>query len=327
MQNTNTPNFSMSEKAIQSLHRHFDDASAFYFQEELTTKLPETFLTAYADLNGPKLIPIKSTINPMSGDRFGEYDIMDMAGKPKWQGDRTTDKPFADAKIKRYKYQVYKRELLFDFSSEDIAYASRGNRSLVDSKRLSTIQSHAQDTNQLMFFGDYDKFLQDDKFFGWLNHPLITKIEVAAATTGKTWSVKTGLDMVRDLNTAIDTILTSTNNTEVPDTIALPLAQYRLLQTTQVGNGLDTAMDFFMKTNPGINVEAANELKGAYPTGNKDIFVCYKKRDMNFWFDTYNLQFSEIFQQSIDLFTVKAEVWHGGILLIRPKSQLITYGI
>jgi hypothetical protein len=321
MENINSNLF--EPKFNQELVKHFDADTGFYFKEQLTSQLPETFNTIYAGLNGPKLVPIRSTIAETY--RYGTYNIMDSFGQPKWDVDTSTDTPAAEVNAKRKEYRIFRKSLKMIFTSDDITLSSR-LPSIIDDKRLSVLQGHAQDTNKIIFLGDYQKKLLDNDFYGWINHPDITKTEVAAGTGGKTWAQKTGLEIVKDLSDAVAEMQRSTNGSHVVDTIALPILQYQKLITTIIGSGIDTAFEYFQKVCPGVTLIPANELEKAYP-GNKDMFIAYQKAGNNFWFESSELKFTNIFQSKEDMFEVHAKLWHGGIILPRPKSQLIRYGI
>ena len=92
---------------------------------------------------------------------------------------------------------------------------------------------------QTTFFGD-----PAVGFRGFLNY---TGVTVATAATGAggytTWSTKTGIEMVKDVNAALTKVWEDSKGVFLPNVVFLPLAQYSLIANTPMA--LSTAASTF----------------------------------------------------------------------------------
>ena len=309
----------LTDKFLSSIEQNFDAATAFYFQDEVTARIEGYIETAYADLNGAKLIPVKNSALP--GQKFVEYLKYDTAGKPEYTVDLATDIPYVSARAEKASFPIFTKVLGMQYSSEDEIMGNLTNRSYIEQMIKAIIRGHAQDTNDLMFNGDY-------RTPGWVNNINIDKSIVANGASGSpNWESKTADEMVKDLNDAITNILDNTNNFHKVNTIALPLSQYRRLQTTRLGTGLQsTALEQFYYCNPGVTVEAANELESKF-TGGVNGFIAYEKSPDNFWFEMGELYATELHKKGVMNYEMAYLKSHGGVQFIRPKSQIIKFGI
>jgi hypothetical protein len=308
-----------SENFINQVSKHFDSATAFYFQNELTAELPKIIDTIYAELNGPKLVPVKNSTVP--GQQFVKYYTYDTFGRPDYITDLSNDLPSVSANAKVKQYPVFRKGVAVRYSVEDEIVGTLANRSLLEQLIKAAIRSHAQDTNQMMFFGD-------STVPGWINNPDLDKSVVANGADGSPlWDNKTPDEILKDLNDAITEVLDQSNNTHKVTTIALSLKSYRLLQETRLGAALQaTLLEQFIANNPGVNVVPANELKNAF-TNDSNGFVAYVNNGDNFWYEMDNMKMTDVFRRSLFEYEMGYLKTHGGVQIITPKSQIIKYGI
>ncbi len=113
----------------------------------------------------------------------------------------------------------------------------------------------------------------------------------------------------------------------------MPISRYQLIANTQMSPGSDTTiMQFFVRNNPSITIEWANELKGAFTsedgsTPNLDGFIVYTRSPDKFWqeipqaFEMFPPQFNNL------AYKVPCHSKHGGTIIAYPGSQTFRVGI
>jgi hypothetical protein len=91
--------------------------------------------------------------------------------------------------------------------------------------------------------------------------------------------------------------------------------------------GTDTTIaQFFLRNNPGMTLEYAPELKGAF-TGGLDGFITYKRSIDKFWQEIP--QAFEMFAPQWDnlAYKIPCHSKHGGTIIAYPQSQVFRRGI
>jgi Uncharacterized protein conserved in bacteria len=100
-----------------------------------------------------------------------------------------------------------------------------------------------------VIFGNKDLGLQP-----WINYPGIDTITVGVGASGQTeWNDKTGLEMVRDVNTCLKVMWENSKTLMKPQTVFIPLTQFGLLTEAPVVLGstgtATTAIEYLKKNN------------------------------------------------------------------------------
>jgi hypothetical protein len=136
------------------------------------------------------------------------------------------------------------------------------------------------------------------------------------------WKNKTPDEILKDLNNAVSKIKTTTNGLELPDTVALPIAQDVLISTTARSPTSDTTIkEFFLRNNPGINTAQIPRLAGA-GSGATDRMIVYRAQP-----DALQLAIPQEFEQfppqieGMEM-SVPCHMRTGGLLVFFPLSVL-----
>ena len=123
----------------------------------------------------------------------------------------------------------------------------------------------------------------DNNTYGFLNDPgLPAYVEVATGVAGYTWSVKTFLEITKDIRTAIVALRTQSQGVIDPGklklTLALPTDCVDLLSTvTDFGISVS---DWLKQAYPNIRVVNAPQLNNAYMSDN--VFYLYAEEVNDF---------------------------------------------
>lgn len=301
-------------------HINNDVASSIFFPRELEAIKPGSYDVEYAPLSAFKLIPVSRTTDP--GAQVVTYNQYDSTGRAKIISNYADDVPLVNVSGKQFTSNIVSIGDAYLISIQDLRSSRFANKN-IEQKLIQTANNAIQqDMNELAFFGNSHAGIQ-----GWLTNPSIDVQPVAGATApDRLWSAKNGPQMIDDLTEAISAIKTDTKGVEIPDTIALPIAQYYRLQTTQYSAGTDTtALEWFLQNNPGFTVIAANELQGAF--GGLDGFVVYTRSESKFWQEV-PVAF-EMFPpiQENYAYKVLCHARYGGVIVAYPQSQAFRTGI
>ncbi len=300
---------------------NLDTGTSIFFARELEQIKSTVKEVLHAPLKSTQLIPVDTTTSP--GAMTVTYTQYESTGSAKIIANYADDLPLADTLGRQFTNNLRSIGNSFVMSIEDIRAAQFTGKPLESRKASSALLAHQQRMNSLAFYGDAAAGIT-----GWLTAPSVNSADVAGANPGaKLWSAKTPALILADLNEAVSYIVDTTNGVEQPDTIVMPIKQYQLISNTQYAAGTDTTiLQFFVRNNPGITIEWANELKGKF-AGGKDGFIAYKK-DINKFYQEIPLFFEMMAPQWENLaYTVPCHSKHGGTIVVYPQSQVFRTGI
>lgn len=300
---------------------NLDAGESIFFLRELEQIKARSFDVLYAPLASTRLIPVDSTTNP--GAKTVTYSQYDSTGVAKIIANYADDLPTADAKGIQITNNIVSLGNSFIISLEDIRAARFANKPLEQRKADAAAKAHLQEMNRIAFFGSSAYGVS-----GWIYNPAINNNFVAGSNAAaRLWSAKTSTEILADMNEAVTYIIDNINGVEYPDTIVMPIAQYQFIANTQMAPGTDTTiLQFFVRNNPLITVEWANELKGAFP-GGLDGFIAYEKNINKFWQEIPQV-FEMLAPQYDNLaYKVPCHSKHGGTIIAYPQSQVIRRGI
>jgi hypothetical protein len=297
-----------------------DAADTVFFARELEQIKNRTIETLYAPLNYSRLIPIDDTTHP--GADTVTYTQYDFTGKAKVISNYADDIPRVDISGKQFTSNIRSIADYYEVTLMELRAAQFTGKPVSDLKAKVALNAHQQTMSDLAFYGDAEKGI-----VGWLTAPGINKAAVAGNGAAKKFENKTPALMLEDLNEMKTYVMKTTNGALKVDTFVLPISQYCRISNTQYAPGTDTTvLQFFLENSPGITVEMANELQGAFP-GGTDGMIAYKKDKSVFWQEIP--QFAESFppQQVKLAYQIFFHSRHGGTIVAQPQSQVFRYGI
>lgn len=306
-----------------SKYVNLDADAGIFFDRELEQIKSRSYDVLKAPLAANRLIPVDSTTAP--GAKAVTYEQYDSVGIAKIIANYADDLPTAEVKGLQFTSYLKSIGSAYVYSLEDIRAAQFAGKPLEQRKANQAARAHQEKMNSLAFFGDSEYGIQ-----GWLTNANIPSAPVVADGTGSTteWVNKTPDQILRDLNNAVTSIIETTNGSEVPNTVVLPIEQYQLIATRRADSGTDTTiLQYFVNNSPVIqSVEWANELKGAF-TGSSDGFIVYDKNPDKLWQEIPQM-FEQLPVQEYNLaYKVPCHSKHGGTIVPYPLAQVFRYGI
>lgn len=299
---------------------NLDAAETLFFQRELESVKSQTYDVIRAPLKALELIPMSTDAG--AGAETITYQQFDMTGIAKIVANYADDLPRANVKGKEFTSRVKSIGNSYGYSLQELRAAQFAGRPL--NARLASAAARAQREkwNRLAFNGDDEHGIQ-----GWLDNPNVPSSAVAAGESANTeWSTKTAEEILADMNDAVTSVISTTNGAEQPDTIVLPIAQYRLINTTPRSTGSDlTILQYFERNNPGVSVEWANELAGAF--GGEDGFIVYRRDPEAMTLEMPSpFEMLPVQERGLE-YVVPCHSRFGGVIVYYPLSQVFKTGI
>lgn len=300
-----------------------DANESAFFNRQLETIKAKTYDTKLKNLKALTIIPVNTSGS--NGVDLITWRSFTQVGRAKMISDYATDFPRVDVYGVEQSVKVKGFGDSYAYSIKEIRRSQQAGGIPLDQRRaLAARRAIEELIDNLALFGNSATGLN-----GLFNYSGITTYTVANGAGGsKTWALKTSQEIVADMNGMVDSVMIPTKAREVPDTLLLPLAQYNLIATKQMGTVNDTTvMQYFLKTSPYIKrIEWFNELTGA-GSGATD-------RMMVGTFDEEHITFE--LPQPFEQFTPQAEgmafkvpchAEAGGVIIYYPQAFSVGDGI
>lgn len=253
-------------------------------------------------------------------DKTFEYQTFDKVGYAKIIADYTDDLPTVDALMSTEFGKVFRLGNAFLISIDEIKAGQRTGKSLSNRKANAAQSEHDHLVNTLVFKGS-----KPHKILSVFDHPNITKI-----VAGKQWykpetKEKNAEDAYNDLTNAIEALETQTDGQHRATHILIPPSVRKVLMV-RMPETTESYLDYFMKQNGGITIEAIAELEDIGGAGKKGVLV-YEKDPMNM-----SIEIPEAFNmlpaQPKDLhFKVPCTSKCTGLTIYRPLTIVLITGV
>lgn len=297
-----------------------NDASAsYFFLRELEYVQRQSRDTKQKALKGMLLIPVSSEA-PEWADTI-TWRRLTKVGIAKVIADYAHDFPRADVYREEFSIKVKGLGASYGYSKREIMQARATNQPLDRERAMACKRAVDEKQDNVIWNGDSTYNIQ-----GFIDYPGISSYTVPnGASASPLWVNKTPDEIIEDLNGIVDTVISTTNGVEAPDTLILPIEQFRLIASTQKSSASDkTILQWFLENNGVIKmVDWVKELDGA-GAGSTDRFMVYK-RDVNYLrVEIPQMYMEEPPQQKGKEFEVVAEQRTAGVLVYYPLS--IAYG-
>ena len=302
-----------------------DAAENLFFARELEHVRAKSYDIKYADRKIRQLVPVDNSVDP--GAEVVTYSQYDRVGVAKLIASYANDLPRADVKGKQFSVEVKGLGSSYGYSVQEIRAARLAGKPLEQRKADAARQAIEDLIDQIGASGNAATGL-----IGLLNIANAQTYTITAGAGGQTrWNFgatpKTGLEVIKDLNSGVHTIVTVTKEAEKPDTVLLPTSQYAYVASTPLQTGSDTTiLDFFLKNSPYIKqVESWEKLAGA-GAGATDRMVVYRRDP-----DALQLVIPQEFEQFAPQlegmqYTVNCHMRFGGTVFTYPLSAIYMDG-
>jgi len=227
---------------------NYDAQQSFAFARNTAfTVNAQVYETKYPDYNYSEFVYVDTSSPEWSGGVI-TY-ISDMSGKANWQSGFAKDIPLADVSLGDTFKTFEMAAIGYQWNLEEVGKAQFMGIPLQNRKAMAARKAY-----EIFMYGVAmgSPSATEKGYLGILNQSGVTAGSFAADGTGSSalWVNKTPAQIVRDINSLLTGIYTSTLEIEMADTLILPteLLMY-IAQTPYSTTTMDTILSFIQRTN------------------------------------------------------------------------------
>lgn len=302
---------------------------AFGFLISQTSHIEATaYARKYPDIQYPSLVPVDTSASGWA--RSITHFSTDKVGAAEPLAGRANDIPLADVTREKYEQTIEMFGIGYDYTIEELNQAMMvPNLNLTADKAMAARRACEERIDDTVLNGNSD--------FGWdglINNANVTKSDVVNGADGsKLWADKTGLEILKDINDALQKVYIDSNTVEMANTLAVPPNVWSdLLSKVLPGTHVTVAkfiMEsniFTMKTGMQLMIRELRGLENA-AAGNTGRMIAYN-RDIEVLKLHYPLPFRFLApQQEMLRYVVPGIFRLGGLEIRRPKAIRYVDGI
>ena len=294
-----------------------DAAESVFFARELEHVKSTTYDIKYPELKSRLYIPVSNEVP--SGATTVTYQQFDRVGQAKIIKPGATDLPRVDVTGLEFTRPVRWGGVSYGYNLIEIRQAMMAGRPLDSRKAAAARRAQEELVDEVAAIGAPDYGIAT----GFLNNASVT----IDAATGN-WSGLTADQIIADISTMWQGMVTATLGIESANTLLLPDAQHALIATLPRAATSDTTvLEFVLRTFPGLQaIEPWYRCDGA-GAGGVDRAVLYRRDPMHLVQDIPN-EFEQlpVFQRGSN-FEVETLIATAGTTFYYPLSARYMDGI
>lgn len=232
----------------------------------------------YPDITYPEFVPVDNSAPAWI--KSVTYFSRDGGGAAKWMNGSANDFPLVGMTREKHETTVEMAGIGYDYTIEELEQARLLGMNVPADKAMIARRAYEELVEDVAYVGDTGK-----GFTGLFNNASVTAADVAdGAETTPGWSTKTPDEILKDVNTALTGVWTTTKTVAMADTLLLPLTQYSDIATRRLSDTSDkTILEWVEKNNiytkvtgKPLTIRANRFLEGA-GEGSTDRMVVYRK--------------------------------------------------
>lgn len=233
-----------------------DASSTLFLARQLEELDNETYYVEYPEFQGVQILPIKSNVN-VGADKY-TYQVRDRNGEFAPSANLADDSPEQEIAGDSVSTSLYSFRGHYRYSVQDARRAAMAGQPLESDKALATRENSETKLDEILATG-----YSAQGITGFYNN---ANVSAVTPDTGDWHLAGTDADeIVADLNKVVRAIITDTKGRVIPNAIVLTPTQYAAADTKRLPNTEISALDFFRKKNPQVQVSqwARGETAGA----------------------------------------------------------------
>lgn len=204
------------------------------------------YQTQYPEIQYPRLIPVDTTAPEFA--TAVTYVSVDGAGRASWlAGAGANDIPVVAQSRSETKKPVYTAGIGYDYTWEEIGQAQMLGHALTADKAQLSRRIAEEMIERVAFSGDADK-----GFEAFVANSGVSAGNVAlnAGGSSRLWSAKTALEILADINDAINDVWSDSLTVEMADTVLLSPERLAYIASTPMSaDNPSTILDMVKRTN------------------------------------------------------------------------------
>ena len=250
-----------------------DAAESFFVARQLEFMRPGIYAVQYPALKAQRLIPFNMGVD--TGAQQFTATAVDQVGAVAITADMAFDVPMVEVKTIQMAAPIYHLSLGYEYSLQEARAAMFAKVPLIPQKALRTREQMERKLDDIAFLGDATTGM-----VGLLSASGTATYSVPANGQGGDthWKNKAPDDVLVDMNGAVNQVIVTTKEIEIPNTMVLPLSAKTFISNRRVGDGTSlTILKYFLE-----NQEFVKEVEGTYKaetagTGSGTRGCCYVK--------------------------------------------------
>lgn len=215
----------------------------------------EIYARKYPSFDYSALLPVITEGNEWA--RGTLFRSSDAAGKAEFMSGKGFDMPYADISMAQYTKGFELAGIGYEWTLEEIQVAAMEGRQLGTEKADAAKRIAEQMLWNIAMVGDTGK-----NWTGLINDAVVPRADVAADGTSSatTWDTKTSDLILRDINAGLTGVFSTTQETELANTILMPTASYQYLATTPRSGNSDTSILAYLMANNAYTAETGQPI-------------------------------------------------------------------
>ncbi len=319
------------------MQKMLTDAQALSLVTAQAFKVNQTvYETRFPDWDFGRLVYV-DTSGPAWSPGILTY-TSDLSGRANWQSGAAKDIPLADVSQDMQTKTFQLAAIGYQWNIEEVNTAYQVGASLPDRRARAARLAYTKFMYDLTLFGSAEKGLG-----GLTNYGGITTTTAPADGTGSVtfWvdasgvGTKTPAQIVRDINVALQGISLASFQTEMADTVLLPVEAYNYIAATPYSaTTMETILSFIQRTNiytlttgRPLTIRAVRELGTAGSAGTGRLVVYKNDQDYVKLHLPMPHQFLPVYQDGPLNYTVPGIFRTGGIELLTTVAFRYVDGI
>lgn len=312
-------------------YMRLDANESIFFTRELESIRARSYDVKYDDLfKMLYLLPISTEGDPLATQIthrvYGRVGVAKMGG-----GDYATDFPSVDIYGKEETVKIYPVHVSYKYNKDEIARAAKLNKPLEAGRANAARKAIESKLNSVAISGD--PVTGAKGLFNATGISTYTVPDGEGSVKKTNWETKTSDEILADLYGIANQIVTNTKGIEVPDTIALPLTSYQLIERKRLSDDSEkTVLTYFLENSKNITrIEWFNELETAAPASSAydstKAMYCWKNDADHLVFDL-PMPFTqeELMVDGLE-YVVPCRAKTAGVTIFYPLSVCRAYGL
>ncbi len=301
-----------------------DADGAYFLAQQLESIQAQVLPVKYADITFRSMFPVDTSV-PAGAETYGFY-TQDMAGQAEIINAAAKDIPWSTVKRGKVTQKTAWFATKFGYSYGEIEAAKYSGMPLEQSMAAAARRAMEEKFDTLAWDGDDAAGITG--IFN--NTDIVTASVPAGVSTTTPWTTKTPDEIVADINKAFTDPWVLSKQKELPDTLAVPTAQWALLNNTRLTDTGRTIMSYVLQESTWLNSPdqlVSVPLLDGKGTAGVDVMCCYKKDPSNIKAKVLqDVMFMPVQQNGLE-FEVIVLGKSGGVELPYPVSFYILEGI
>jgi len=230
-----------------TMHQQFNDAmqASLGFAQKQTSHIEAgIYATRYPEFDYASLIPVDTAAGEWA--KSVTYYSMDGAGKAGWINGNGKDIPVVGMSMAQHESAVYTAGIGYNYGYEEVNQARMLGVSLDGEKARIARRAYEEMVYGVALTGDATKGME-----GLYDYTGVPAVSVAADGTASatTWASKTPDQISRDVNALLIGVSSATNQTELADTLILPVERMQYIASTRLTDTSMTILEYIKASN------------------------------------------------------------------------------